>query len=305
MGYGKRKAFYENEEISDTVLESIFDAYTASGKWIGSFKDYYLLLANSRLSDISNSKILDFIKVVERTETGDTVPDMVMAYIENPTADRNVINELKKSYNKIDDKARVIGAMSKNPNFSDSEIKSELSDAIYSSTYDKELTVMKIFNSIMKNNHIPPRNQMVEQIWDIIISRNGYSRQCNSNADIYCETVTKFFTRGTQHSYNQSNSLDINLLSEKAVLYFKKFGIIDWILDIDKLSPEDQMSIWKSEKMKDITVDENSLYGSRTVPEKMKASLLHNHKEIFGKMYYDQTGDTSYLSDDVKDVFLF
>ena len=307
--YEKRKAVFKNKNLSYKTFEDIFYQYIDSDKILGSFRDYFLLLSNCPLNKKMNGEIQDFIKHISDTQnnSSDIPYNMVCAYAENPTADKKIIKALRETY-KGGDQSKIIAAINKNPSYSDNEVEAIIDNTLKETSNNKELGILLLFNNIMKDSSTPPRQDLINKVWNIIISKEGFEFHTNKIArgPVY-DALVAFFTNGARGNFGQKNTLPKQIQVDKGVEYFKKKGIADWVVYDDSISLKDLEDIWDSDYIKNANMKLDK-YGSQTGSRatKLKYDILNGkYKEHFGTLYYEESGDESFLPETVKDIFIF
>ncbi len=147
-----------------------------------------------------------------------------------------------------------------------------------------------------------------KNLQDMNFSKDGFEFLGNRNVQgpVY-DALSAFFTNGTRGNYSQKNALPKQIQIDKGIEYFKKKGIADWVVYDDSISLKDLEDIWDSDYIKNANMKLDK-YGSQTGSRatKLKYDILNGkYKEHFGTLYYEESGDESFLPETVKDIFLF
>jgi len=237
--YEKRKAIFSNKDLTSKTWEHIFYTYIESDKILGSWRDYFLLLADIPLNSKMNGEIEDFIEYMQDTEGGgmaDIVTPMIISYFENPTADKKIIDVLRNKYNTS--MGDTVAALTKNTDFSDKEVGNITMD--YAERGGKvEINLLDTFNNMMKEKHTPPRKELIEEVWQFIIKAPAMGFEAYGSSKTAIEiAISAFFIRGSEGNYGQKNSLPDDIRKEKSIEYFEKYGITDWIEYNDTFSKD-------------------------------------------------------------------
>jgi len=292
--------FFNNPDISQYIYDDILNEYINADiklrMAIGS-KKYNEIVKYIKLTEDTNKKVINFALELKKLDD-DLANTIWFSYISNETAIFKLVKDNLKFFN---NSARNLAFLSDNKSFKDDEVNELVDEAINNSDNPTEKT-LSLFKHMLINGEAP-RNDLINKVWEII-KDTKVEREDSVNSDDPITNIFKRFfnTSATKNSYGQKAKVPKEIQIEKALEYYMKFMIPDWLVYSDDLPEELWEEILDHPKLKDLIVAPHSSDFFISLKEQI---LTGKYQAKFGMKYYEQTNDERYIPEEVKNIFLF
>jgi len=293
-------AFFNNPDISqyiyDNILGEYIDADIKLRMAIGS-KKYSEIIRYIKLTNETNKKVINFALELKKLDD-DLANTIWFSYISNETAIFKLVKENLKFFNNV---ARNLAFLSDNKAFKDDEVNELIDKAINDADNPTEKT-LSLFKHMLINGETP-RNDLINKVWNIIKDTKVEREDSVNSDDSIINIFKRFFnTYATKNSYGQKAKVPKEIQIEKALEYYMKFMIPDWLIYSDDLPEELWEEVLDHPKLKDLIVEPHSSDFFISLKEQI---LTGKYQANFGMKYYEQTGYDEYIPEEIKNIFLF
>lgn len=307
--------------INDDILDNVIDINALTSKSIEN------ILNNKSLGKDTHDKffnnLVERIKIVSTTELGiilehlhldkpktdffidyiDThiksslnmVTSVTYSFLRNKTITSDTIKRLLNlKFDHSFNRPNALKILANNESISDTD----LDTYVYLISNQMSATVIELkrimFANLLLDKKIP-RDSLIKTIWDHLKTLTVYKTDMIRTVS---ETSgPEIFVMFFESSPGRQTVLDKDLRAKCGYEYFKSNKVKDWLTYSDSLTEDQTDEIW------DLTV--NHKHDKMLVTALRKDILKGKYKDKFGVLYFEETGDESYLPEITKDIFIF